>query len=94
MGEAVLSAGGTNLELQPRRDSRGYSFNHADDRPRNLAEPPVKQSIGLVCLVVRDYDEALAFYVGTLGFEKVAHFKQVGRKFDRWLDLVFVQKFL
>jgi phosphinothricin acetyltransferase len=22
-----------------------------------------------------------------LGFEKVAHFKQVGRKFDRWIDM-------
>jgi L-amino acid N-acyltransferase len=29
-----------------------------------------------------------------LGFEPVSHFKEVGRKFDRWLDLVFVQKFL
>lgn len=28
----------------------------------------VKQSIGLVSLVVPDYDEALAFYVGVLGF--------------------------
>lgn len=28
----------------------------------------MKQSIGAVALVVRDYDEALAFYVGTLGF--------------------------
>jgi ADP-ribose pyrophosphatase YjhB (NUDIX family)/catechol 2,3-dioxygenase-like lactoylglutathione lyase family enzyme len=28
----------------------------------------VRQSLGLVSLVVRDYDEALAFYVGTLGF--------------------------
>jgi phosphinothricin acetyltransferase len=27
-----------------------------------------------------------------LGFERVAHFKEVGRKFDRWLDLVFVQR--
>lgn len=25
------------------------------------------------------------------GFEKVAHFKQVGFKFNRWLDLVFMQ---
>jgi phosphinothricin acetyltransferase len=23
----------------------------------------------------------------SLGFEKVAHFKQVGRKFDRWIDV-------
>ena len=28
----------------------------------------VKQSLGLVSLVVRDYDEALAFFVGKLGF--------------------------
>lgn len=29
-----------------------------------------------------------------LGFKKVAHFEQVGRKFDRWLDLVFMQRML
>jgi catechol 2,3-dioxygenase-like lactoylglutathione lyase family enzyme len=28
----------------------------------------LKQSIGLASLVVREYDEAIAFYVGTLGF--------------------------
>ena len=28
----------------------------------------MKQSLGLVSLVVRDYDEALAFFVGRLGF--------------------------
>ena len=28
----------------------------------------MKQSIGLVSLVVREYDEAIAFYVGVLGF--------------------------
>ena len=31
----------------------------------------MKQSIGLVSLVVHDYDEALAFYVGILGFSLV-----------------------
>lgn len=31
----------------------------------------MKQSLGQVALVVRDYDEALAFYVGTLGFELI-----------------------
>jgi phosphinothricin acetyltransferase len=29
-----------------------------------------------------------------LGFQRVAHFKEVGHKFGRWLDLVFVQRFL
>jgi L-amino acid N-acyltransferase len=29
-----------------------------------------------------------------LGFERVAHFRQVGHKFGRWLDLVFLQRFL
>jgi L-amino acid N-acyltransferase YncA len=28
------------------------------------------------------------------GFTRVAHFKQVGFKFDRWLDLIFLQRFL
>lgn len=27
-----------------------------------------------------------------LGFERVAHLREVGRKFDRWLDLVFLQR--
>ncbi len=29
-----------------------------------------------------------------LGFERVAHFREVGRKFGRWLDLVFMQRWL
>ena len=31
----------------------------------------MKQSLALVSLVVRDYDEAIAFFVGTLGFALV-----------------------
>ena len=31
----------------------------------------MKQSIGYIALVVRDYDEAIQFYVGTLGFSLV-----------------------
>jgi phosphinothricin acetyltransferase len=29
-----------------------------------------------------------------LGFTPVAHFREVGHKFGRWLDLVFVQRIL
>ena len=31
----------------------------------------MKQTLGLVSLVVRDYDEAIAFYVGALGFSLI-----------------------
>jgi phosphinothricin acetyltransferase len=30
----------------------------------------------------------------SLGFERVAHFREVGRKFGTWLDLVFMQRFI
>jgi L-amino acid N-acyltransferase len=36
---------------------------------------------------------SLAFHE-RLGFVRVAHFKEVGFKFGRWLDLVFLQKIL
>ena len=42
----------------------------------------VKQSISLVSLVVREYDEAIAFYVQTLGFTLVAY-KSRGVEFVR-----------
>ena len=29
-----------------------------------------------------------------LGFEQVARFREVGHKFGRWLDLVFLQRFV
>jgi phosphinothricin acetyltransferase len=28
------------------------------------------------------------------GFSRVAHFREVGRKFGRWLDVVFLQRLL
>lgn len=43
--------------------------DRAPAREAGLATP--RQSLALVSVVVRDYDEALAFYVGTLGFELV-----------------------
>lgn len=40
-----------------------------------------------------DNTASLAFHE-RLGFTQVAHIRQVGRKFDRWLDLVFMQRML
>src|SRR5262245_29871341 len=39
--------------------------------PSANAGSHMKQTLGLVSLVVRDYDEALAFFVGKLGFALV-----------------------
>lgn len=44
----------------------------------------VKQSIGLVTLVVRDYEEALAFYLGVLGFRLVED-RPVPEQNKRWV---------
>ena len=44
----------------------------------------MKQSLGLVSLVVREYDEALSFYVGTLGF-KLVEDTEVPEQNKRWV---------
>jgi Acetyltransferase (GNAT) family len=42
-----------------------------------------------------DADNAASIHLHRkLGFETVAHLREVGRKFDRWLDLVFLQRTL
>jgi catechol 2,3-dioxygenase-like lactoylglutathione lyase family enzyme len=43
-----------------------------------------QQSLALVSLVVRDYDEALGFYVGTLGFALVED-RHVPGQGKRWV---------
>ena len=43
----------------------------------------MKQTLGYVALVVRDYDEALAFYTGTLNFRVIEDTRLSGDK--RWV---------
>jgi catechol 2,3-dioxygenase-like lactoylglutathione lyase family enzyme len=44
----------------------------------------MKQALGLVSLVVREYDEALAFYVRTLGFTLIED-RYVPEQHKRWV---------
>jgi catechol 2,3-dioxygenase-like lactoylglutathione lyase family enzyme len=44
----------------------------------------VKQSIGYVAVVVEDYDEAIRFYVGTLGFTLVED-TSISAQDKRWV---------
>jgi len=47
----------------------------------------MRQSIATVALLVRDYDEALAFYVGTLGFTLVED-TCIPAQDKRWVTVV------
>jgi catechol 2,3-dioxygenase-like lactoylglutathione lyase family enzyme len=46
--------------------------------------PPMNQSLGQVTIVVRDYDEALSFYVGILGFRLIED-TPVAAQQKRWV---------
>lgn len=52
-------------------------------RPAGAAPSP-RQVLGLVALVVRDYDEAIAFFCGTLGFSVVED-RPVPEQQKRWV---------
>ena len=44
----------------------------------------MKQTIGLTALVVRDYDDALKFYVGLLGFTLIGD-TYIAERDERWV---------
>jgi catechol 2,3-dioxygenase-like lactoylglutathione lyase family enzyme len=56
----------------------------AELKRRAKSNIPMRQSIALVSLVVREYDEALAFFVGQLGFSLVED-SYVAAQDKRWV---------
>jgi phosphinothricin acetyltransferase len=91
------------------RPRPGYRFTvehsvyvRADRRGRGvgvaLMLPLLERAVSLqkhvmVGAVDAENEGSLRFHE-RLGFERVAHFRQVGFKFGRWLDLVFLQRTL
>ena len=91
------------------RAAPGYRFTvehsvhvRADRRGRGLGSAlvaaliPRAETLGKHVMIagVDAANEASIAMHRRLGFEPVAHFREVGRKFDRWLDLVFLQRTL
>jgi hypothetical protein len=57
---------------------------------------PIASALGKHVIIAGiDADNAASIRMHErLGVFRVAHFKQVGFKFDRWLDLVFLQRYM
>ena len=58
-----------------------------------VMDEPTIELVAVNDLVDAENLASLRFHA-SLGFEASAALRQVGRKFDRWLDLVFVQRML
>lgn len=54
---------------------------------RELLDELRRREIHMAIGGIAQPNEASVALHESLGFEKVAHFKQVGRKFDRWIDV-------
>ena len=75
---------------------------HADARGKNVGRALVEalfplagaEGKHLMIGAVDAANEGSIRFHERLGFERVGHFKEVGHKFGRWLDLVFMQRFL
>ena len=75
-----------------RNDVRGQGIG------RSLVEAlfPLALALGKHVMIggIDAANDALIRFHGRLGFERVAAFREVGHKFGRWLDLIFMQRFL
>ena len=77
-------------------------YVHADARGRGLGAALVEPLLGLAAslgkhVMVAGIDAANPASIRLherLGFERVGMLREVGTKFGRWLDLVFMQRFL
>ena len=75
-----------------RADKRAQGIGTALMRPLLERASALGKHV-IVAGVDADNAKSLAFHE-RLGFVRVAHFREVGFKFGRWLDLVFLQRML
>ncbi len=85
-----------------RRTVEHSVYVRADARGRGVGAALVEPLFGLAAdlgkhVMVAGIDAANPASIRLherLGFERVGHLREVGTKFGRWLDLVFMQRFL
>lgn len=95
--------------LNPFHDRMGYRFTAensvyvaADCRGQGLGarllapllDAAVEQGLHAIIAVIDSENDASIRLHRRFGFEAVGHFRQVGFKFDRWLDVIYMEKLL
>jgi phosphinothricin acetyltransferase len=73
-------------------DSRGRGIGRLLLAP--LLEAGRARGLHAIIAVIDADNEASIRLHAKFGFEKVGHFKQTGFKFNRWLDVVYMEKLL
>ena len=78
--------------LHVRADRRGQGIGRA-----LLCELLLRAAViskhAMIAGIDADNQASIALHEG-LGFERAGYLREVGRKFDRWLDLVFLEKII
>jgi phosphinothricin acetyltransferase len=59
-----------------------------------LLEAAASRGIHSIIAVVDASNEASLRLHARFGFTQVGHFREVGHKFDRWLDVLYLQRFV
>ena len=80
------------LTIHVRSDHHGQGIGRAL-MDRLVDEARARAIHVIVAGIDADNHESIAFHT-RLGFVEVARMPETGRKFDRWLDLVFMQRIL
>jgi len=79
-----------SVYLDQHATGRGFGRQLYQTLLETLREQGIHAVIGGIALP----NEASVGLHESLGFEKVAHFREVGRKFDRWIDVGYWQLML
>ena len=92
--------------LNRYHDRKGYQFTTensvyvaADQRGRGIGKalmPPLitaahERGLRAILAAIDGENEASIRLHAAFGFEKVGYFRQVGFKFDRWLDVIYME---
>lgn len=84
------------VDLEERRSGFGRALYRALEE--KLKERGIKNLYACIAVPQKDEDEYLTFdsvkFHTKMGFETVGHFHKCGTKFNRWYDMVYMEKII